>query len=305
LTFPSGETSKTRETKGALENRLLDGGFGRDTCIVAIGGGVVTDLAGYVAATYCRGVPVIMVPTTLMAMVDASIGGKNGVNVSQGKNLIGTIYQPRKVLIDPSALHTLPFSELRNGLAEMIKHGVIADKSYFEFLEGHVSQLLSLESPILESAILMGCSIKKGIVEDDERERDQRHLLNFGHTIGHALECVSGYSLAHGEAVALGMVAEGQIGVHLGVFPEHAYRRMCTLIQACGLPVRTAMPFSANDAWNAMVLDKKSLHGLPRIVLLSDIGTPRSDGSIFVSEVEKTWVVTAITHINSTCAPCH
>lgn len=302
LAFPSGEPSKTRETKESLEDRLLEGGFGRDTCIVAIGGGVVTDLAGYIAATYCRGIPVIMVPTTLMAMVDASIGGKNGVNVSQGKNLVGTIYQPKKVLIDPSVLRSLSPSELKNGFVEMIKHGAVADKTYIEFLERHVDQLLSLESHLLERAILMGCSIKKQIVEQDEREKGRRHLLNFGHTIGHALECVSGYSLTHGEAVALGMMAEGQIALRLGVFSEAGYNRMRALFRAYGLPLHTKKSLSAHDIWDAMMFDKKSLHRHPRIVLLSDIGVPCYDASNVLFEVQKSLVSTGIEQI---CPPCH
>jgi 3-dehydroquinate synthase len=283
LTFPSGESSKTRKTKEALENQLLEKGFGRDTCIVAVGGGVVTDIGGYIAATYGRGVPVIMIPTTLMAMVDASLGGKNGVNVSQGKNLIGTIYQPTKVLIDPSVLATLPPRECRNGFAEMIKHGMIADKGYFEFLEAHAVELLALESSVIDLAIKMSCRIKSQIVEEDEREGGRRHLLNFGHTIGHAFERVSGYTLAHGEAVALGMVAEANIAVHRGIFSEEAYLRMCALIEAFGLPVHGPIPTDA--VWEAMIADKKSVRGLPRIVLLSDIGQPY--GSSFLVEVDK------------------
>ena len=283
LTFPAGEASKTRETKEALENQLLEEGFGRDTCIVAVGGGVVTDMAGFIAATYGRGVPVIMLPTTLLAMVDASLGGKNGVNVPQGKNLIGTIYQPTKVLIDPAVLSSLPLLELKNGFAEMIKHGMIADRSYFEFLEAYAGELLALHGPTIDRAIMKGCSLKDGIVEEDEREQGKRHLLNFGHTIGHALERLSGYTLAHGEAVALGMVAEGQIGMRLGIFSEQAFLRMRSVIQVFGLPVET--PFSADALWEAMILDKKSVRGLPRIVLLSDIGQPH--GPNFLCELDK------------------
>ena len=273
FTFSGGESSKTRETKEALEDGLLNHGFGRDTCIVAVGGGVVTDIAGFIAATYCRGVPLIMVPTTLLAMVDASLGGKNGVNVPQGKNLIGSFHQPQKILIDPSVLQTLPPCEIRNGIAEMIKHGVIADASYVAFLEQHVFELLSLQMKPVEHAIAASCRIKCRIVKEDEREKGLRRLLNFGHTIGHALECVSAYSLPHGEAVALGMVTEARIAQSRGLFPIEALERLSSLVQAYGLPIHIPNTYSAEELWDSMVLDKKALNGTPHIVFPSDIGT--------------------------------
>ncbi|HEV8051302.1 MAG TPA: 3-dehydroquinate synthase family protein, partial [Parachlamydiaceae bacterium] len=180
FTFPHGELHKTRTTKEMLENRLFVKGLGRDTCLIALGGGVVSDIAGYLAATYCRGIPLVLIPTSLLGMVDASIGGKTGVNVPQGKNLLGCIYQPKKVLIDPSFLKTLPKKELVNGIVEMIKHGVIADSAYFEFLEKQADKLLGPDSNQLVKAIFGSCCIKNGIVEQDEKENGKRRLLNFG-----------------------------------------------------------------------------------------------------------------------------
>ena len=165
-----------------MENQLFEKGLGRDTCVIALGGGVVTDMAGYVAATYCRGIPLVMIPTSLLGMVDASIGGKTGVNVSYGKNMLGCIYQPKKVFIDLFTLKTLPKKELTNGVVEMIKHGLIADDNLFEYLEKHSDQLLALDFSFLEKAIFESCRIKKEIVEQDEKENGKRHLLNFGHT---------------------------------------------------------------------------------------------------------------------------
>ena len=266
FTFPSGELSKTRATKERLEDRLLSEGFGSDTCVAAIGGGVVTDLAGFTAATYCRGVPIVMIPTTLLAMVDASLGGKNGVNTPRGKNLIGTIYQPKAVLIDPSVLGTLPPSELKNGIAEMIKHGIIADESYVSFLESHVSQLLALEAQTLAHGIAVSCRIKNQLIEEGRRP-----LLNFGHTVAHALERLSGYTLAHGQAVAIGMVAEGRVAVERSAFPERAYERLGALISAYGFLHHH--PYDASELWKTMVPDKKSQHGIPYIVVPTDVGT--------------------------------
>ena len=270
FTFPSGEASKTRETKERLEDQLLSHGFGCDACIVAIGGGVVTDIAGFVAATYCRGIPIIMVPTTLLAMVDASIGGKNGVNTSGGKNLIGTIYQPKNVLVDPSVLSTLPVPELKNGIAEMIKHGIIADESFVAFLEQHVPQLLSLEKKPLAYAIAASCHIKRRLIEEDKRQ-----LLNFGHTVAHALESLSGYSLAHGRAVAIGMAAESRVAVDCGKFSRSAHERLCALVDAYGLP--QSHSWDPSSLWEAMVPDKKSQRGIPYIVFPTDVGTACAD----------------------------
>ena len=278
FTFPSGEASKTRETKERLEDQLRGQGFGSDTCIVAVGGGVVTDIAGFIAATYCRGVPIVMVPTTLMAMVDAALGGKNGVNTPRGKNLIGTIYQPKDVLIDPSVLSTLPASDLKNGIAEMIKHGIIADESYVAFLERHVPQLLSLEETSLAYAIEASFRIKYRLIEEGKRQ-----LLNFGHTVAHALERLSGYSLAHGQAVAIGMVAESR----LGTFPKSAHERLCALVGAYGLPQSHSC--DPSSLWEAMVPDKKSQRGVPYIVVPTDIGTACADSLAIGTETLLRW----------------
>ncbi len=216
LVFKDGEQHKSRQTKEYLEDLMFEQSLGRDTCIVALGGGVVLDMGGYVAATYCRGIPLVMIPTSLLAMVDACIGGKTGVNVPSGKNLVGCIYQPKKIYIDSKFLSTLPLDERRNGIVEMIKHGVIADLTFFEFLETHTDQLLALNPEFIDQVILQSCLIKKEIVEQDEREIGKRRLLNFGHTIGHALEKLHHYLLPHGEAVAIGMLVESYLAYLMG-----------------------------------------------------------------------------------------
>jgi 3-dehydroquinate synthase len=298
FSFPNGEQYKTRATKERLENQLFDKGFGRDTCVIALGGGIVTDLAGYLAATYCRGVPLVMIPTSLLGMVDASIGGKTGVNVPHGKNLLGCIYQPKKVCIDPSTLKSLPLCELTNGVVEMIKHGLIADRQFFEFLEENSSQLLALDSAILEKAIFVSCRIKKEIVEQDEKENGKRHLLNFGHTIGHALENLTHYSLSHGEAVAIGLLVESYLSVLLGVLNPKSLERIQQILLKYSLPLRLPTRFPIQTILDALKLDKKSLKGRPRFVVIDEIGSSLPYNSIYCTPVEESLIRKALQWMN-------
>lgn len=304
FSFPSGEKNKTRLTKEQIEDQLFEQRLGRDTCIIALGGGVATDMAGYIAATFCRGVPLIMVPTSLLAMVDASIGGKTGVDVPFGKNLIGCIYQPKKVLIDPSLLQSLPRKEFKNGLVEMIKHGLIADPAYFEFLENHSSELLGLDIFVLEQAILGSCQIKQAIVEKDAEEQGERRLLNFGHTIGHALETLTNYKISHGEAVAIGIVVESYLAVELGYLERDAFYRIREIFDKYGSPVRLAIRLSPEAILKAMILDKKSLKGRPRFVILSGIGSCLAFGANFCTPIEEHTLINALEWMNHALC-CH
>lgn len=298
FTFPSGEQYKTRATKELLENQLFEQGLGKDTCVIALGGGVVTDIAGYLAATYCRGVPLVMIPTSLLGMVDASIGGKNGVNVPYGKNMIGCIYQPKRVLIDPSVLKSLPKKELSNGIVEMIKHGVIADRAFFEWLESHSEQILALDSALLEKAILDSCRIKKEIIEEDEREEGKRHLLNFGHTVGHALENLTHYSLSHGEAVAIGMLVESRLAMLLGTLDEASCNRIRNILIKYTVPLKLPTRFSIETVMEAMILDKKSKGGKPRFVIIDQIGSSLKCGSNYCMHIEETLIKQALQWMN-------
>lgn len=294
FSFPSGEQYKTRETKEALEDQLFEKRFGSDSCVIGLGGGVVTDLAGYLAATYCRGVSFITIPTTLLGMVDASIGGKGGVNVPCGKNMLGCIYQPNKVIIDPASLQTLSRKELKNGAVEMIKHGLIADGRYFEFLENNVEELLALDSTFLERAIFESCRIKKEIVEQDERGKGKRHLLNFGHTVGHALEQLTDYSLTHGEAVAIGMLVEAHLAMQLGHIDLEAFNRIRKIFIRYGLPLLLPCQYPIQAIHNVMASDKKSLSGEPRFVLINNIGSCITYDSHYCVPVSKTLLNNAL-----------
>lgn len=286
LTFPPGENYKTRSTKERLEDALLENGFGRDTSIIALGGGVVTDLAGFVAATYCRGVPLFLIPTSLLAMVDACIGGKTGVNVPAGKNMIGSFYHPQKIWIDLEFLQTLSLRELKNGIVEMIKHALIIDKNYFDFLENHSSHLLALENPYLERAIVKSILIKEKITTHDEKESGLRFLLNFGHTVGHALEVTSHFKMSHGEAVAIGIAAESYLSLQMGYLSQESFDRILEIFAKYKIPLEIP-PLNPEDLCQAIRLDKKSLKATPRFTLLSGIGECYVEGNSYCMTLEK------------------
>jgi 3-dehydroquinate synthase len=268
LNLPDGERHKTLATAEAVIDRLAAMRAGRDATVVALGGGVVGDIAGFAAACYMRGVGFVQVPTTLLAQVDSSVGGKTGVNHRDGKNLIGAFHQPRAVVIDTEVLDTLPDREFKAGLAEVIKHAVIADPEFFAWLEAHVAALLQRESAPVAHAIRRSCEIKAAVVAADEKEQGARALLNFGHTFGHAIENSLGYGeWLHGEAVAAGMVMATALS---DVVPEQQ-ERLRRLIEAAGLPV--APPEACRAALRgAMQMDKKNRDGSLRFVLLRGIG---------------------------------
>ncbi|MBS3135364.1 3-dehydroquinate synthase [Candidatus Woesearchaeota archaeon] len=238
ISFEAGEKSKNRKTKEAIEDELFSLEFRRDSAIVALGGGVVGDITGYVASTYMRGIPYIQYPTTLLAMVDSSIGGKTGINIPYGKNMIGTFYQPSAVYMDMDMLKTLPKEEMINGTVEMVKHAIALDKKFFIFMENSVEKIISLDKETLIKAVYWCTSIKKSIVEKDEKESSLRKVLNLGHTIGHAIESASGYSIKHGQAVALGILAETAMARNLGMVQENDYSRITSLVRKLLLPYK-------------------------------------------------------------------
>jgi 3-dehydroquinate synthase len=268
---PDGEEYKTLHSATAIYDHMVSSGMERDSAVVALGGGVVGDLAGFVAATYMRGVPLIQVPTTLLAQVDSSVGGKVAVNHPLGKNLIGCFYQPRLVFADLKTLGTLPEREIMAGMAEVIKYGVIWDWTFFVFLEQHLDRILSLEPDVLMEAVRRSCAIKAEIVSGDEREQGLRAILNFGHTIGHALESLTNYQVyRHGEAIAAGMAAATSMAVNRGLLAATDRERLVMLLRRTGLPV--SFPYPAQDVLGLLSHDKKVLMGRPRFVLPLEIG---------------------------------
>ncbi|MDX1482048.1 MAG: 3-dehydroquinate synthase, partial [Woeseiaceae bacterium] len=269
--LPDGEEHKTLRSVETVIDALVSCGANRDTTVVALGGGVVGDIAGFAAAAYMRGVAFVQVPTTLLAQVDSSVGGKTGVNHSGGKNLIGAFHQPRLVLIDTDTLDTLPDRELSAGLAEVIKHAAIADADYFDWLEDAMDRILQRDAEALGRTIARSCEIKAEVVAEDERERGRRALLNFGHTFGHAIERCAGYGeWLHGEAVAAGMV----MAAELSGLPAAQQDRLRNLIEKARLPTRVG-DIAVDTLREAMTLDKKVLAKRLRFILLDRIGQAR------------------------------
>ena len=268
-----GEQHKTLATYNTVLDFLFARGHNRSTTVVALGGGVVGDLAGFVAATYQRGVAFVQVPTTLLAQVDSSVGGKTAVNHPVGKNLVGAFYQPQAVLADISVLRTLPARELRAGLAEVIKYGLIAERAFFDFVVERADDLLSLDQAALTEAVLRSCAAKARVVQEDEREGGRRMILNFGHTFGHAIEKLLGFGeMLHGEAVGLGMVMAADLSWRMGLLHQEEALEVKRAIAALQLPTQMPQGLHQADMLDAFSMDKKTVDGKLRFILISRIG---------------------------------
>lgn len=272
LVLPEGETEKNLATVGKAVEFLSDNGIDRDSSIIAFGGGVVGDVTGFVASSYMRGIKFLQVPTTLLAQVDSSVGGKTGVNSSKGKNLIGAFYQPSAVIADTRYLNSLDPSRLSEGLAEVIKYGLIRDKDFFVWLVNNTSRILALEPEVMTHLIERCCKIKADIVSEDEREGSIRAILNYGHTFGHAIESLTDYSVyTHGEAVSIGMVMAASMAERMGMLSQDDTKDIISLLESVNLPTRKPN-LNSNDFFESMKRDKKVQDGEIRLILLESIG---------------------------------
>jgi 3-dehydroquinate synthase len=289
VVLPDGERYKNWETLQTIFDALVDARAERETTVIALGGGVIGDMAGFAAACWQRGAPFLQVPTTLLAQVDSSVGGKTAINHPRGKNLIGAFYQPRAVLIDTATLRTLPARELRAGLAEVIKYGLIRDAAFFEWLEHRIESLLALDAESIAIAVERSCRNKAEVVAADETERGVRATLNLGHTFGHAIETATGYTQwLHGEAVAAGMMIAAEVSLRLGWLTENDCARIEGLLLRAGLPVR-GPALDCAQVWHLMAGDKKVVGGTIRFVLLKGIGD-----AVVTAEVPKAVVDAAL-----------
>lgn len=272
LTFPHGEANKTLQTIGELAGSLARLGFDRQDGLIGLGGGVTGDITGFLAASYMRGIPFVQVPTTLLAQVDSSVGGKTGVDIPEGKNLVGAFYQPKAVYIDISVLTTLPREELLGGLAEVIKYGVIRDEEFFHFLRDNRQGILNLESELIKKTVYICCKIKSEVVAEDEREGGVRRILNYGHTIGHAVEGASDYTLIHGLAVSIGMVAAAKLAVCNDLLGQDDYGKIVDILQLYKMPVVVPNPLDRARIKKFLLTDKKTVGGKVFYVLPTRIG---------------------------------
>jgi 3-dehydroquinate synthase len=286
LEVPPGEEQKALEKAGELYEKLTGAYVERTTPVMALGGGVIGDLAGFVAATYMRGVPLVQVPTTLLAQVDSSIGGKTAVDHGRLKNMIGAFYQPRLVVADVATLKTLPEIEFANGIAEAIKMAAIMNKELFEYIEKNIDKARALDTVVLEEIVYRNAKLKAMVVAEDEKESGLRAILNFGHTVGHAVEAVSGFGLKHGQAVAIGMVAEARISHRVGRMKEEDVVRLTEVINKAGLPVAVSS-LDINELMEAMRHDKKVTGSRIRFVLLNTIGDADITDDVSPSLVEE------------------
>jgi 3-dehydroquinate synthase len=280
IEFPAGEGSKNISTLLGIIEKMLKIGADRSSALLAFGGGVVGDVTGLVASLFMRSLPYIQIPTTLMAQVDSSIGGKTAIDLPEGKNLLGTFHQPRGVFIDLKFLETLSDKEFNNGLMEVIKYGIIEDAGLFCFLEEHLEEILKRHDDVLEKIVKTSCKIKKGIVEIDEKEQGLRRILNFGHTIGHAVEAASGYSISHGESVALGTIAAVRISERLYDLPAEDRLRIERLINTAGLSGQIRQAVTTEEILSRLNMDKKKKGDTIHFVLLKKIGMPFINGGV-------------------------
>ena len=289
LVLPDGEQYKTLETTSRIYDRLLRGRFDRSAMLVALGGGVIGDITGFAAATYQRGIRFIQIPTTLLAQVDSSVGGKTGVNHPLGKNMIGAFHQPQCVIADTDVLGTLPGRELRAGLAEVIKYGLLGDAPFFEWIASHRQGLLDMDASLLADAIRISCEHKARIVALDEKEGGIRALLNLGHTFGHAIETATGYSSwLHGEAVAVGMVQAADLSMRLGWLDPQDAVRIRQVIDLFGMPTTPPADMDVERYLQIMAADKKVMHGKLRLILLEAVGKAVIAGDVDTAMLRQT-----------------
>jgi len=286
VTFQHGEERKNLHTLGELASILAQKGFDRKDGLVALGGGVTGDITGFLASVYMRGIPFVQVPTTLLAQVDSSVGGKTGVDIPEGKNLVGTFYQPKRVYIDPETLQSLPKAELLGGLAEVIKYGIIADKKFYDFLRSHRTAVLELDNETIVSVIARCCEIKAWVVEQDELEGGLRRVLNFGHTLGHAIEAASGFRIIHGLAVAMGMANAATLAVSSGFLDQKSADDIHGLIGDYGMEITIPVDLDRETIKNFLKTDKKTVGGKIFFVLPTEIGRVEITDKIKEKEID-------------------
>ncbi len=296
LVFPAGESNKSRQTWITLTDQLLGSGADRDTVVVALGGGVTSDLVGFVAATTLRGLRWLAVPTTTLAMLDASIGGKTGVDTAAGKNLVGAFHPPIAVVSDPLLLGSLDEEGYRDGLAEAVKHAAIASQAHWQWLDGNHAAILRRDAQVVTELVRVSVTIKARIVEGDEREAGRRATLNAGHTVAHAIEHATGFAVSHGQAVAIGLVIETRLGERLGVTAPGTANRIAALLERFGLPTSPPAAIEAGLVAAALRLDKKNRAGTLRAALLADIGQAAETGDgTWTHEIDGAELITLLT----------
>jgi len=289
-----GERSKSRETKAQIEDEMLGKEFGRDTLIIAFGGGVVGDLSGFVASTYKRGIPVIQIPTSLLAMVDSAIGGKTAINTIYGKNLIGSFWQPEAVFVGMEFLVKLPTPEFLNGLAEAVKMAIVFDEDFFQYFEDNSKKILERDNEALTHIVKRCITLKKEVVEKDEKESGLRQCLNFGHTIGHAVESIAGYNEKHGFCVAMGMAAETQLAALTGELSWNDADRILKLLEKMNLPNTINEKYEKQLMYKKMKSDKKAVNQTPMFVTLQGLGKIKKNKNQFSFSHDKSTVLKAI-----------
>lgn len=290
ITFSAGEKSKNFRVIEMILDELTKQEFNRNDAIIALGGGVTGDLAGFAASIYMRGIPYIQVPTTLLAMCDSSVGGKTGINLSAGKNLAGTFYQPSAVLIDTTVLDTLPETELLNGLAEAIKHGIIRDKQLFEYIRDNTKKILGRDAEALSKIIVRSCEIKIEIVTADEKEKGLRKILNYGHTIGHALEKISNHRIRHGQAVALGILLINKVALDKGVLnkkDEQEIKELIRQLKLTGKHIISKNPAYLEKLWQIILSDKKTGEKGIEFVFATEIGKTKTSSTVTKEDLKK------------------
>ena len=284
---PAGETSKNIDTVISIIETMENARLGRDTLVIALGGGTVGDIAGFAAGIFKRGVPVLQIPTTTVAQADSAIGGKAGVDSSVSKNAFGVFQHPAAVYIDVATLTTLDDRQFRAGLVESVKHAIIADAEYFEFIDKNLDLILQRKPEVLETMAYKNCQIKGGVVEVDPYERNKRRILNYGHTIGHAVEAASGYELLHGEAVAIGIIAAGLIEIEMGLSKPDRLDKIRRILEKLEVPVKLPPNLAEKDLIELLQHDKKAVNKWPRFVLVSDIGRVYSKDGKYAVEVSR------------------